>query len=444
MSPSPLTGLAAPPASFIPCFVPDHLSENFVNHVDHSRHGSKNYYLLYLGPKQGVYSLKVRTHAMCCVSPELHTGGSHGTFPKPVGGLESLGTALLSSTHQVQVKTEALPQIKHDPGPALKAEDVKPSFSPVKEESTMPKVEDRKDRAGSSMAAQPASLSRPHSLAATHPPSLAASRPPSLAASHPHSLAAAVPPASLPRSRSRVHLPMSLVHEAVSTGRETTPLVSPPTPQARVQQAQRAVDKKRAVRPPPPGYTPVPDSDSESFEERDTPPSPSQAPPYLHASHAPRGLSSVASPRTNSSRSAPAPLSPESASPPTSASSPSAFPAVLADIRQGGKQRDVQCQHADTLQGGSSTLHMGFQGSSGSHASHLQAGRSASAMSQNDPFFVSSTGVIHHSSDKVFQEIGRGSIHVVYGWDVAVQCAQEVVRGAGSGAVSESMMDVEE
>ncbi|KAJ7030685.1 hypothetical protein C8F04DRAFT_1263588 [Mycena alexandri] len=59
MIPDVLNALAAPPTDFVPCFVPEHLGDNFLSHAHFSSRRNKTYWLL-MGPlREGVYSLKV-------------------------------------------------------------------------------------------------------------------------------------------------------------------------------------------------------------------------------------------------------------------------------------------------------------------------------------------------------------------------------------------------
>ncbi|KAJ7023316.1 hypothetical protein C8F04DRAFT_1271519 [Mycena alexandri] len=57
--PSALSADVVPPADFRPCTIPDHLGENFTNHIDFTRLGNKRYWVLFW-PKTaaGMYSLK--------------------------------------------------------------------------------------------------------------------------------------------------------------------------------------------------------------------------------------------------------------------------------------------------------------------------------------------------------------------------------------------------
>ncbi|KAJ7503447.1 hypothetical protein B0H11DRAFT_1906492 [Mycena galericulata] len=55
---TPLADLASPPPEFIPCEIPNYLGSNWRNHVEFSGWGNRTYWLLLLGSKQGVYSLK--------------------------------------------------------------------------------------------------------------------------------------------------------------------------------------------------------------------------------------------------------------------------------------------------------------------------------------------------------------------------------------------------
>ncbi|KAJ7446033.1 hypothetical protein B0H11DRAFT_1930375 [Mycena galericulata] len=56
--PPSLVGLAPPPASFVPCLIPNYLDNNFTDHIDFSRRRNKTYWVLFVSSKQGMYSLK--------------------------------------------------------------------------------------------------------------------------------------------------------------------------------------------------------------------------------------------------------------------------------------------------------------------------------------------------------------------------------------------------
>ncbi|KAJ7030500.1 hypothetical protein C8F04DRAFT_1186714 [Mycena alexandri] len=57
--PTPISPDVSPPADFAPCTIPDHLGENFSNHIDFTRLGNKRYWVLFW-PRMpaGMYSLK--------------------------------------------------------------------------------------------------------------------------------------------------------------------------------------------------------------------------------------------------------------------------------------------------------------------------------------------------------------------------------------------------
>ncbi|KAJ7662032.1 hypothetical protein DFH06DRAFT_1325355 [Mycena polygramma] len=59
MLPTAISRLAAPPAGFEPCEIPKYLGANFKDHLTFSRVRNKTYWILFSGPNQGVYSLKV-------------------------------------------------------------------------------------------------------------------------------------------------------------------------------------------------------------------------------------------------------------------------------------------------------------------------------------------------------------------------------------------------
>ncbi|KAJ7092137.1 hypothetical protein C8R43DRAFT_964687 [Mycena crocata] len=53
----------------------------------------------------------------------------------------------------------------------------------------------------------------------------------------------------------------------------------------------------------------------------------------------------------------------------------------------------------------------------------------AAAVSKTDPFYVSATGAIHHSSERAFAEVGSGPVQVVIGWEAATKYAVTMRRG---------------
>ncbi|KAJ7458378.1 hypothetical protein B0H11DRAFT_2243076 [Mycena galericulata] len=59
MALTPLADLAPPPPDFVSCEIPLYLGSNWRNHVEFSGWGNRTYWVLLLGGKQGVYSLKV-------------------------------------------------------------------------------------------------------------------------------------------------------------------------------------------------------------------------------------------------------------------------------------------------------------------------------------------------------------------------------------------------
>ncbi|KAJ7880724.1 hypothetical protein B0H14DRAFT_3434268 [Mycena olivaceomarginata] len=58
MIPASLDDLGAPPGDFTPCSIPEHFGENFKTYADFSSKRNKHYWLLFVSPKQGAYSLK--------------------------------------------------------------------------------------------------------------------------------------------------------------------------------------------------------------------------------------------------------------------------------------------------------------------------------------------------------------------------------------------------
>ncbi|KAJ7787571.1 hypothetical protein B0H14DRAFT_3505322 [Mycena olivaceomarginata] len=58
MIPASIDELGAPPGDFTPCIIPQHFGENFKTHADFSSKRNKHYWLLFVSPKQGAYSLK--------------------------------------------------------------------------------------------------------------------------------------------------------------------------------------------------------------------------------------------------------------------------------------------------------------------------------------------------------------------------------------------------
>ncbi|KAJ7855149.1 hypothetical protein B0H14DRAFT_2579490 [Mycena olivaceomarginata] len=59
MIPASLDDLGAPPDDFTPCSILEHFGENFKTHADFSSKRNKHYWLLFVSPKQGAYSLNV-------------------------------------------------------------------------------------------------------------------------------------------------------------------------------------------------------------------------------------------------------------------------------------------------------------------------------------------------------------------------------------------------
>ncbi|KAJ7821734.1 hypothetical protein B0H13DRAFT_2377111 [Mycena leptocephala] len=329
MIPATIDALPAPPPAFIPCEIPNYLGSNFKNHTDFSQKRNKHYWILFVSPKQGVYSLKVT-----CLSAK----GNKYEEANVVG--------------DVQMWKDVL---------AIWA---KHCFH----------------RHGKCRMHQHACVSSP-------------------CPAH----AALVQGEEISKSTIEREPPVkreSVKREVKEEGSHTFPA------------AQRASCTRHARQVAPPSYTrerdtEEPDSDGAVPLYDEDSPSPTSSPAgrrqpsYDPDTSPPR---SMALRRSMSLDMATAPPSPVSSRASSSVSSLS-----TATPPTEGKMN---------------------AGSSVSHGRPVRG--SVSVVSLDDPFYVSASGSIHHSSAEAFSDVEAGPVQVVMGWEAATSYARRVVAGRSS------------
>ncbi|KAJ7797689.1 hypothetical protein B0H13DRAFT_2392046 [Mycena leptocephala] len=426
---TPLQNLAAPPEDFSPCTIPLHLGVNFTNHVEFSGKGNKRYWVLHLGHGQGVYTLKVECvaaagryakvpeayepldrwqlvvshwakhcfhrHGKCASHRNACTDGQCPTHP----AAEYPGEVRVP--RRMKVELDGKGSIKTERDVSVKVEcDAKVKL----ERGVLPLAAAR-----SAARPRPESLSRATSTSICLPPS-----------------------------------------------REATPLVGPPSKRNLALRARRAAQKEEQTgRPPPPRYTPIEETESEgegghrqplfdpdsSEEERSAPPlrtstlrpttaaeqerpapapvsatppspTPSSRPMRMRriediaASYKPHPRAIAVPPPSSAGVSSVSSLSMSSLS-----TSPATSPAISTSTW--AKQRGVAGTAAGAGDEKGASVSMRDVEDPGAHL--------------DDPFFVASSGVIHHSSSRAFEDVSSGPVWVVMGWEEATRVALEVV-----------------
>ncbi|KAJ7867432.1 hypothetical protein B0H13DRAFT_1897577 [Mycena leptocephala] len=416
---TPLQNLAAPPADFFPCSIPMHLGANFTDHVDFSGKGNKRYWVLHLGPGQGVYTLKedcVAAAGRYARTLEAYEAVDRWQLVVPHWGKHCFHRHGKCASHRNACMNGQCPT--HPPA-------ANPGIVRVPRQV---KVENN----------APSSIKRERYSSVKLEPNVQVKR--------------ELQPHTVPRSPSRT--PADSLSRAalftVAPSREATPLVGPPSRKNLAIRAQRAAEKgDRARRPPPPRYTPVEETESEGecvgrqpLFDPDSSEDERSAPPLRISTLNER----LTTPEQDRSQRAPAPVTPPS---PT----PSHQPMRSRRIEESApshklQQRDVALAAAPLSAGVSSISSLSMSSVSSSVPS-MPAKRgvmgTASSISSihrgddpsahvDDPFYVGSSGAIHHSSSRAFEDVTSGPVRVVMGWEEATRVALEVVSSA-KGAV---------
>ncbi|KAJ7833656.1 hypothetical protein B0H13DRAFT_1914461 [Mycena leptocephala] len=175
--------------------------------------------------------------------------------------------------------------------------------------------------------------------------------------------------------------------------------------------AQRAIEK--AARRPPPRYTPVEESDIDSDGGRRVP---------------------LFDPNSSEEERSPPPARP-SAPPHATPPSPTPAPIRREDVTLSLKRND---QNTSTPPPSSVGMSSVSSLSTSPPRSTADAGEQSASLitrtgdvsaQRDDPFYVGSGGVIHHSSSKAFEDVSSGPVRVVIGWEEATRVAREVASG---------------
>ncbi|KAJ7737184.1 hypothetical protein DFH07DRAFT_966622 [Mycena maculata] len=372
MSPPHLRAVAPPPVSFIPCPIPSYLSTNFTNHVDFSRHGNRNYYVLYLGPGQGLYSLKPP-----CVSAAEQNGysvsqaiESFKTYPqvRAAWALHCYHMHSKCATHTNKCKHN-LSCSTHLRLPPASNADLPP------------------DAAATVTSAGSASSSpSPRTIGGT------------IIVPRKINGGPARPPASSVDAAATEHkVPLYDSHSSDQDGAASSGSAQVSTHWGVPQGAAAAQSELTSLSDPSKdvaAQAPSSPTVHSGVPQQTRPPGVLQGAPVQM-----RSVASVSSVPPSSLSASPATASVRTSAVPSSSSPARIRPMPLESISQAG------------------------------HLSPHKAGR-------NDTYFVSATsGAIHHSSESALNFIAQESMYVVVGWDAARRRAEEVVRrGDGSSS----------
>ncbi|KAJ7473896.1 hypothetical protein B0H11DRAFT_1918707 [Mycena galericulata] len=452
MAPTWLAGLAPPPPTFIPCWIPDHLGPNFTNHVDFSGKGNKTYWVMYLGPGQGAYSLKAtcvaalasnysvdqavegfqrqdqmllawakhcyHRHAKCRRHAEACHLSVCPAHPPPVVAAPPPAATSSPATGSII----RVPRVKIEDPVGKRDASAKTNLMKVEGGGVKREAERDQPLRSGKVESPPVKLEFPQRTV-----KLAVATGSRASSSNVQSSPRRGPVTPSPGT------PLTPATSPVGRGVTRLATAAPPTPPTPVStRAGRALANPHHA--PPPGYTPVPEMESESEGEL------GGVPLYDSdsAEDEGEGLRDI-TPSPMQRRAEFVGQSSLSSAPPTSPSSVSPSPPISPVARSAGKYRagsPLDPRRRPTLSTDKTIV----------EASASQAGPSSlgeAAASKDDPFYVSSSGVIHHSSDKAFEEVGNGSVHVVLGWEAATRRAQKVVRGEGSFRTAGTSGDID-
>ncbi|KAJ7429662.1 hypothetical protein B0H11DRAFT_2265151 [Mycena galericulata] len=374
--------LASPPPGFVPCEIPLYLGPNWHDHVEFSGWGNRTYWVLLLGGKQGVYSLKVT----CIAAIE-------GAY-KPSDVIEGFQrweqvlAAWAKHCYHRHAKCRQHPAAcSRNPCAAH----VEPVPSPARKSVIRVKTEGRaikKEDAAPVIKQSPAAKVKNES------------------------------PTAVRKAESPTPLSVARGTSVPGATRRAPPPRYTPTP----------VPETDSERDTPPGGVPLfdPDSSDDMMDGGAGGP-PSSPTPVTRRRRdsvieAPasrvRPLEEirrdyVAPTRRLKAATSPLMLSAESS---TSMSTAASTPAAG---RKEGKRREMES------------------------ASMAQAGpsRLTAAASWDDPFYVAG-GTIHHSSKEAFEDVSSGPVRVVMGWEASTRVAREAVQGGASTRDSGPAMDL--
>ncbi|KAJ7511930.1 hypothetical protein B0H11DRAFT_1899426 [Mycena galericulata] len=424
---TPLADLASPPPEFIPCEIPNYLGSNWRNHAQFSGWGNRTYWVLLLGSKQGVYSLKVTCLGAIegtYKASEAMEGFQRWEHVLPAWAKHCFHRHGRCATHTFACSDNACPE-------------------------------------------------HPRPAGATTAEVIRVKREPGVAASAPAALRERTikrdPDAGSAMKRGSP--PPRIKEDPSAPARK----VESPAPKARSPPLSIVVREKKPVRSgprraPPPTYTPTPVPETDSDTEMPTGGVPLYDPdssddnmdgggalgtsPASSPTPGARGGEDVAKrvrrleeikqayvPRQRKSQAVRSPLFTPGVSagssvstPPASSPSVSTPPATSAAVggAKGGNGRD---ESASTARAGPSAAVRGTKGGKRREesASTARAGPSRLAQpSWDDPFYVVG-GTIHHSSQKAFDDVVNGPVKVVMGWDAATRAAREAVGAHAEG-----------
>ncbi|KAJ7430013.1 hypothetical protein B0H11DRAFT_1943837 [Mycena galericulata] len=370
------TMLTSPPPGFIPCEIPSYLGSNWRDHVEFSGWGNRTYWLLLLGAKQGVYSLKVtciaaiedgyeasqviegfqrweqvlpawakhcyHRHRKCAQHTEACAEGPCPEHPRqaPAAKLD-----VIRPKRERSVRGSSTPAATQERGGKVKRDP--DAGAGIKSGSPAPKIKKAESPA-------PASITRAKPVRAQRAP------PPTYT------------PTPVPETDSESEMPAGSVplYDPDSSDDDIRTVPLSPTPGAR-------------------GYAPREPQRVRQLEEIKRDYMPRQK----------RSQASLTSPAKSTEPAVPA------------------VPAVstVPSTSRGGGAREGK-QREWTL---------------GESASAGPSRMTPASLSWDDPFYVAG-GTIHHSSKKAFEDVGSGPVRVVMGWEAATRAARDAVQGGGS------------